>query len=143
MGFFFCRGCVRGTQYQGLVGLYPSSHSESVSHTVFAGLISLEVLHIVPGVLPVSIPEPLNPENASLMFVVTLSDQKVNYRLNRFTSRGRKGGDLARSQGPRPGRVPLWWLRGPSGVVPIYGAFTIVTINGEPTPVRLQETVWS
>ena len=110
MGFFFCRGCVRGTQYQGLVGLYPSSHSESVSHTVFAGLISLEVLHIVPGVLPVSIPEPLNPENASLMFVVTLSDQKVNYRLNRFTSRGRKGGDLARSQGPRPGRVPLWWL---------------------------------
>jgi len=75
---------VRGTLYWGLVGLYPSSHRESVSPTVLAHLLSREVLHIVPGVLPGSIPEPSYLEHESLMVVISLSGKVVEDSLNRF-----------------------------------------------------------
>jgi len=56
-------------------------------HTVFANLLSREVLHIVPGVLLRSIPEPSDLEHELLMFVIPLSNKVVEDRLNRFTTR--------------------------------------------------------
>jgi len=44
---------------------------------VSANLLGREVLHIVPGVLPESIPEPPHLEHESLMFVVSLSKKMV------------------------------------------------------------------
>jgi len=110
---------------------------------VFANLLSREVLQIVPGVLPKSIPEPSDLEHESLVFVVPLSDKVVEDRLNRFTTRRGKGGDLPRGQCPCPGRVTLGWFRGPGGVVPVDSAYTIVTFDGKPTPVCLQDLVGS
>jgi len=53
---------------------------------VFANLLGGEVLHIVTGVLPGSIPEPSHLEHAALMFVVSLTDEVVEDIINRFTS---------------------------------------------------------
>ena len=50
---------------------------------------------------------------------------------------------MPRGQCPCPGRVTLGWFRGPGGVVPVHGAYPIVTFDGEPTPVGLQDLVWS
>jgi len=46
-----------------------------------------EVLHIVPGVLPGSLPEPLDLEHESLLVVVPLFDKAVENSPNRFTGR--------------------------------------------------------
>jgi len=70
-----------------LVVLHPCPHRETVSPTVLANLLSGEVLHIVPGVLPGSIPEPAYLEHESLLGVIPLSDNVVEDSLNRFTSR--------------------------------------------------------
>jgi len=79
---------VRGTLYwEFLVVFYLSSHREPVPRTVLADLLSREVLHIVPGVLPGSIPEPPDLEHESLLVVVPLSDKAVQDSLNRFTGR--------------------------------------------------------
>jgi len=75
-----------GTLYYTLVACYPSSRRESVLLAVFANLHGGEVLHIVPGVLPGSIPEPSHLERAALMFVVALTDEVVEDIINRFTS---------------------------------------------------------
>jgi len=80
--------CARGTPYWGfVVVLYPSSHREPVPRTVLADLLSREVLHIVPGVLPGSIPEPSDFEHTSLLVVVPLSDKAVEDSLNLLTCR--------------------------------------------------------
>jgi len=97
----------------------------------------------VTGVLPGSVPEPSDLEHESLMFVVPLSDKVVEDSLNRFTTRRGKGGDLLRGQCPCPGRGTLGWFRGPGGVVPVDSAYTIVTFDGKPTPVCLQDLVGS
>jgi len=80
--------CARGTPYWGfLVVLYPYSHREPVPHAVLADLLSREVLHIVPGVPPGSLPEPPDLEHESVLVIVPLSDKAVEDSLNRFTGR--------------------------------------------------------
>jgi len=54
---------------------------------VLADLLSREVLHVVPGVLPGFIPEPSYLEHESLLVVIPMSDKVVKDSLNRFTSR--------------------------------------------------------
>jgi len=84
----FARGvCERCPVLGVLVALHPSSHRELVSPTVLANLLSGEVLHKVPGVLPVSISEPSYLEHESLLVVIPLSHKVTEDSLNRFTSR--------------------------------------------------------
>jgi len=79
---------VRGTLYWGfLVVLHPSPHREPVPRTVLSGLLRREVLHIMPGVLPGSIPEPSDLEHVSLLVVVPLPDKEVEDSLNRLNCR--------------------------------------------------------
>ena len=73
VGLILFQGRVRGTLYWGLVGLHPSSHRESVLPTVLGNLLSWEVRHIVPGVLPGSIPKPPYLEHESLLDIIPLS----------------------------------------------------------------------
>jgi len=77
------------------------------------------------------------------MFVIPLSDKVVEDSLNRFTTRQGKGGDLSRGQCPCPGRITLGRFRGPGGMVPVDSAYTIVTFDGQPTAVCLQDLVGS
>jgi len=110
---------------------------------VFADLVGREILHIVPGVLPGSIPEPPDLEHESLMFVIPLSDKVIEDSLNRLTTRRGKGGDLPRGQCPCPGRITLGRFWGPGGMVPVDSAYTIVAFDGQPKPVCLQDLVGS
>jgi len=114
-----------------------------VLHTVFPDLLGREVLHIVPGVLPGSIPEPPDLEHESFMFIIPLSDKVVADSLNWFSTRRGKGGDLPRGQFPCPGRITLGRFRGPGGLVPVDSAYTLVTFDCQPTPVCLQDLLGS
>ena len=81
-------GCARGIPYWVFfVVLYPSSHREPAPRTELTDPRSREVLHIEPGVLPGSIPEPSDLEHESLLVIEPLSDKVVEDSLNRFTGR--------------------------------------------------------
>jgi len=55
--------------------------------TVLADLFSRKVLHMVPAVLPWSIPEQSDLEHEFLLVVVPLPDKAVKDSVNRFTCR--------------------------------------------------------
>jgi len=75
------------TPYYGWGGYGPPAHLELVALAILADLLSWEVLHVVPGVLSGSIPEPSYLEHESLLVVIPLSDKVVEDSLIRFTYR--------------------------------------------------------
>jgi len=113
-----------------------------VALAILAYLLTLNVLLVVPGGLPWSIPEPPHLEHEVSKLIIPLSDKMVKAS-ERFTSRRGEGRDTPCGQGPGPGWVTLRWLLGPGGVVSVNGADPLVTLDGEPAPIRLQDVVGS
>jgi len=114
-----------------------------VALAILADLFTWKVLHVVPGVLAWSIPEPPHLEHEAFMHIIPLSDKIVEDSPERFISRRGEGRDTPCGQGPGPGCVTLRGLRGPGGMIAVIGADLIVTFDCEPAPIRLQDLVGS
>jgi len=114
-----------------------------VALAILADLLTWKVLHVLPGVLAWSMPEPPHLEHEAFMLIIPLSDKIVEDSLERFTSRRGEGRDTPGGQGPGPGWVTFRGFRGPAGMVAVNGADPIVTFDGEPAPIRLQDLVGS
>lgn len=75
--------------------------------------------------------------------MVSMSDKLIEHRLQRHIGGSTQGWQSPSLQSSLPSGVSLWGFGCASGVVPVHCPDTIVTLDGCPPPIRLQDVVRS